>query len=264
MLYADINTTTPDINSSVIDINTTATAGDAPTAESGDAFADEFEMSLEEEFAAETPVDDFDPLSGYNRAMTAFNDILFTGVIFPVAKGYEFILPEPVRNAVSRFFSNLYFPIRFVNNVLQFKIKNAGEELARFGINTTLGLGGLFDPAKAWFELDAHPEDFGQTLGYYGVGSGFHIVLPLFGPSNLRDMFSMAPDLYVDPLNYWPGRGYNLFSNIGQSYSSQSFKILNESSLTYEQYESLKKDAVDLYPFMKNIYEQSRQKAIEE
>jgi phospholipid-binding lipoprotein MlaA len=228
------------------------------------AVFDDFESSLEDEFAEETPADDFDPLSGYNRVMTAFNDLLFTGVIIPVAKGYQFILPEEARRAVSRFFDNLYFPIRFANNLLQLKFINAGEEAARFGINTTLGIAGLFDPAKTWFDLEAHPEDFGQTLGYYGVGGGFHIVLPIFGPSNLRDTLSLLPDFYGDPINYWHYRGYNLFSSLQQSYAAQSYKILNESSLTYEQYESLKKDAVDLYPFLKNIYEQSRQKAIEE
>lgn len=228
------------------------------------ALFDAFENSLEAEFAEEVPVDDFDPLSGYNRVMTAFNDLLLSGVIIPVAKGYEFVLPLEARRAVSRFFDNLYFPIRFTNNLLQLKITNACEEAARFGINTTLGLAGLFDPAKNWFDLEAHPEDFGQTLGYYGVGGGFHIVLPVLGPSNLRDMLSLLPDFYADPINYWHYRGYNLFSNLGQSYAVQSYKILNESSLTYEQYESLKRDAVDLYPFLKNIYEQSRQKAIEE
>jgi phospholipid-binding lipoprotein MlaA len=228
------------------------------------ALFDEFESSLEDEFAVEAPADEFDPLSGYNRVMTAFNDLLFSGVVIPVAKGYAFILPEGVRRGVSRFFDNLYFPIRFTNNLLQLKIGNAGEEAARFAINTTLGVAGFFDPAKTWFQLEPHPEDFGQTLGYYGVGGGFHIVLPVFGPSNLRDTLSLLPDFYADPINYWHYRGYNLFSNLEQSYAVQSYKILNESSLTYEQYESLKKDAVDLYPFLKNIYEQSRQKAIEE
>lgn len=225
-----------------------------------DAFSNEFES----EFSNKTAKEEFDPLRGYNRFMTGFNDMFYTNVVFPVARGYEYIIPENGRLAVSRFYHNLKFPVRFVNNLLQLKFRNSAEELSRFVINSTAGLGGFFDPAQNWLELKPHNEDFGQTLGFYGVGGGFHIVLPFFGPSNLRDTLGLASDWYLDPSVYWDGRRWNLLDTYGQGLAATSLRILNESSFNYAAYESMKKDAVDLYPFFKNIYEQSREKAIQE
>jgi phospholipid-binding lipoprotein MlaA len=233
------------------------------TASAETAAADPFD-AFEEEFAAAEVTDDFDPLSGYNRAMTTFNDAFYTHVLFPVARGYRFVVPEDGRVAVQNFFDNLMFPLRFVNNVLQLKFKNSAEETGRFLINTTVGLLGFFDPAEKWFGLEEHDEDFGQTLGYWGVGAGPHIVLPILGPSNLRDTLSMAADWEVDPLVYQPERNYNLVGSDLEGLAVKSFDYLNSGSFQIEQYESLKKDAVDLYPFFKNIYEQSRKKKIEE
>ena len=232
-------------------------------AEETDAFEDDFEAAFEEEFEVKT-ADEFDPLHDYNRAMTTFNDGVYTNVLFPVARGYRYVLPEGGRKAVSNFFHNLHFPVRFVNNVLQIKLLNTGEETLRFAINSTVGLLGFFDPAEAWFGLERHDEDFGQTLGHYGVGSGFHIVLPFFGPSNLRDSVGMTVDWYIDPAVYWEFRYYNIYANYYEGLGVRSAELLNESSLHIEEYESLKKDAVDLYPFFKDIYRQNREKKISE
>ncbi|MDP7622381.1 MAG: VacJ family lipoprotein, partial [SAR324 cluster bacterium] len=155
-----------------------------------DEFEEEFGSSGEEVF---------DPLSGYNGVMTEFNDGFYVYFVDPVARGYRWVLPYAARSGVKNFFHNLLFPLRFVNNALQLKIKNAGEEFLRFSINSTIGILGFWDPAKDLFGLEAHEEDFGQTLGYYGVGGGFHVVLPFLGPSNLRDMFSLYPDMQMDP-----------------------------------------------------------------
>ena len=229
-----------------------------------DAFEDDLASEFEAEFAKSENANTFDPLSDYNRVMTGFNDTFYTKVVFPVARGYEDVVHEEARLSLSRFFDNLQFPIRFTNNLLQLKFQNSADELARFMVNSTLGVLGLYDPAKEWYGLEAHKEDFGQTLGHYGVGGGFHIVLPFFGPSNLRDTLSMVPDWYIDPTIHWDGRCHNLVDNYGEGVMVKSMYILNESSFEYPKYESLKKDAIDLYPFFKNIYEQSRQKAIEE
>jgi len=236
---------------------------DNRSVQSADAGFDQFD-EFEEEFAAEKPGEDFDPLSGYNRAMTTFNDAFYTHVLFPVARGYRYVVPEDGRVAISNFFDNLMFPLRFVNNLLQFKLKNSAEETGRFVINSTIGLLGLFDPAELWFGLEEHDEDFGQTLGYWGVGAGPHIVLPILGPSNLRDTLSMAADWEVDPLVYQPERNYNVVGSDLEGWGVKAFDYLNTGSFHIEEYESLKKDAVDLYPFFKNIYEQSRKKKIEE
>ena len=237
--------------------------GGSALADTTSEFPEAFSNGFEEEFATEEH-EEFDPLSGYNRTMTGFNDFFFTSILFPVSRVYEGAIPEEGRKALSRFYANLKFPVRFANNVLQLKVKHSAEELSRFVVNTTLGIGGLFDPASTWLGLKPHNEDFGQTLGHYGVGGGFHVVLPILGPSNLRDSVALVPDWYLDPANYISERAHNLLRDGNEAYILQTVGKLNESSLHYKEYESLKKDAVDLYPFLKNIYEQSRQKAIEE
>ncbi len=213
---------------------------------------------FEEEFGDATKQEVFDPLEGYNRAMTTFNDRLYFWVLKPIAQCYRWIVPECVRRGIDRFFTNLMYPVRLVNNVLQFKMKNAGEETLRFVTNTTIGVLGFWDPAKEWFDLDAHEEDFGQTLGYYGVGAGPHIVLPFLGPSNLRDTIALYPDTkYLDPKNIY-------LETTEQQVGVVVFEKVNNASLRIGEYESIKKDALDLYPFLRDGYEQIRIKEIEE
>ena len=241
----------------------------ADTDEEEEGFDDEFE----DEFGdAEKEV--FDPLSGYNTVMTEFNDGFYVYFVDPVARGYRWVLPDGARRGVNRFFHNLFFPIRFVNNVLQLKAKNAGEEFLRFVLNSTIGIFGIWDPAKEWFDLEAHEEDFGQTLGFYGVGGGFHVVLPFLGPSNVRDMFSLYPDMQMDPVYNVKNRPYNLPQNDGEylGYSRKTLqsaqltvlKTINRESLRIGQYANLKKDAIELYPFLRDVYEQNRAKLIKE
>lgn len=216
---------------------------------------DDFD-EFEEEFSEPGSEEVFDPLSGYNRLMTKVNDKLYFWVLKPVAKGYAWVVPEGPRRGVNRFFTNLLFPVRFVNNVLQLKLLNAGEETLRFLTNSTVGFLGFWDPAKNWFGLEAHPEDFGQTLGFYGVGSGFHIVLPLLGPSNLRDMIGLVPDFYLNPVTW--------IDDWEEEYAVKALGTVNKTSLHIGEYENLKKDAIDLYPFLRDIYEQNRDKKIRE
>ena len=232
-----------------------------------------FDDEFEDEFTA-SEQEIFDPLSGYNRVMTGFNDSFYINVLDPVARVYRWVLPGTARRGVKNFFHNLLFPLRFVNNALQLKATNAGEEFLRFSINSTIGILGFWDPAKEWFGLEAHEEDFGQTLGYYGVGGGFHVVLPLLGPSNLRDMFSLYPDLQMDPVNYVENRPYNFPKQEGeylgvsrqtlQAIDLTLLKTVNTESLRIGQYENLKKDAIELYPFLRDVYEQNRAKLIRE
>lgn len=229
-------------------LDTTQAVADADDIES------DFDLEAEFEEASSNPP--FDPLSGYNRVMTQVNDKVYFWALKPVAQGYRTVLPEPARLAVGRFFRNLLMPVRFTNNLLQLKPKQAATELARFAINSTFGLLGFADPAASNFDLQAYPEDFGQTLGHYGVGSGFHIVLPLLGPSNLRDTIGLIPDHFLDPITYVDGWETRL--------ALRSYKAVNHTSLHIGEYESLKKDAIDLYPFLRDGYEQRRNKLIEE
>jgi phospholipid-binding lipoprotein MlaA len=199
----------------------------------------------------------YDPISGYNRFMTQANDAILIWFVKPVALTYSFIIGEPLRQSIANFFDNLRFPVRFVNNLLQLKFNQTGTEISRFGVNMTIGVLGFFDPARSWLELYPCPEDFGQTLGYYGVGRGFHIVLPLLGPSNLRDAIGKVPDYFLDPVFY---------SRQKQEirYAAYGLKLVNMASLHIDEYEMLKKDALDLYILLRNAYEIKRLKEIEE
>ncbi|NQY93153.1 MAG: VacJ family lipoprotein, partial [Campylobacteraceae bacterium] len=134
-----------------------------------DKFDDDLEDEFDDEFDDEEIVVN-DPFSSYNRTMTYFNDVVYMNVLIPVSTGYSKVVPVVFRQGFSNMFDNLIFPVRFVNNILQLKFDNALEETGRFLVNSTLGLLGFFDPAKEELEWQAHNEDFGQTLGFYGVG----------------------------------------------------------------------------------------------
>lgn len=227
--------------------------------------SDEFDDEFADEFQ-DSKVEIFDPLSGYNRVMTSFNDGVYTYALNPVATGYTYVFPQTVRVGISNFFSNLLFPLRFANNLLQLKFQNSAEELGRFLINTTFGLAGFMDPAKTELGWEEHNEDFGQTLGHYGVGEGFHVVLPFLGPSNLRDMLGIVADSYVSPLSTTGSSDiqYKIPNNTLENVGITAATTVNSTSLRLGQYESIKKDALDLYPFLRDIYNQARKKQIEE
>lgn len=222
-----------------------------------DDFLEEFEEEMEVE-------DIYDPFNSYNRVMTSFNDGLFEYFLIPVAKGYKAVIHKEIRKSVDNFFNNLYYPSRVVNNLLQGKFSYASEETGRFIINSTIGIFGLFDPAKSQFNLEAHEEDFGQTLGFYGVGSGPHIVLPLLGPSNLRDALSLYPDSFLNPIDYTEREWYTLSDTFVEYLALRTYEQLNSTSLNIDEYEKIKEDAIDLYPYLREIYEQYREKQIRE
>jgi len=221
------------------------------------------EESFDDEFSEEK-TQDLDPLEYYNRAMTNFNDVVYTYALIPAANVYKKTIHEEVQISISNFFTNLMFPIRFVNNILQLKFQEAGEETGRFLLNTTIGFFGFFDPATETKDFPLHKEDFGQTLGYWGVGPGFHIVLPIFGPSNVRDLLGFTLDGYIDPGFSTDKRDLKLPNNLEKSLALKTLATINQNALNNGQYENLKKDALDLYPFLKNIYEQKRLHEIKE
>lgn len=231
-------------------------AGQSPEGSPGRASDTFDEFSEFDEFESEGAPEVFDPLIGYNRIMTQVNDRLYFWGLKPVAQAYGTAVPKFARQCVNRFFDNLGFPVRFVNNLLQLKLKGAGVETLRFGVNSTLGIAGFMDPAGTGLNLSPYEEDFGQTLGHYGLNGGFHLVLPVFGPSNFRDTLGRVPDGYLDPMNYMP-----------DSYAIEGVYVLdvvNGTSLRIGQYESFRKDAMDIYILFRNAYEQNRKKEIEE
>ena len=151
---------------------------------------------------ASPPVGDVgDPFEGFNRAMYAFNDKFDRFLLKPVAKGYRAVLPQVVRRSITNFFANLHEPIVILNDLLQGKFAQAVSDTGRFLTNTTVGVAGIFDPATS-FGMSKHDEDFGQTLGVWGVGDGAYLVLPFFGPSSIRDGVGIVADYEVYPPNY--------------------------------------------------------------
>lgn len=229
----------------------------------GYCYADEgMDESFLEEFEQES-VESYDPLEGYNRMMFAFNDRAYVYLINPVSKTYS-ILSKNVRLGIANVFDNLFYPVRVVNNLLQGKIAHSYEETKRFLINSSIGVLGVFDIASSEFNISRHHEDFGQTLGYWGVGAGPHIVLPLLGPSNFRDALSTLGDYYLD-LNVRLGNlEYKIPHNFLEESSIYVVKTINKNSLFIGLYDSFKKDSVDFYTFSRDFYERKRINDIKE
>lgn len=193
-----------------------------------------------------------DPIESFNRGAFWSNDKFYFYLLKPVARAFR-IIPEPARVSLSNFFSNYSTPPRFVNCGLQLKFKYAGTELARFVLNTTIGIGGLFDPARSYLGLMKKDEDFGQTLGVYGVGPGLYLVLPLLGPSNLRDGIGLIVDSAMNPVGYIAG-GIGALAVLG----GQILDTVNATSLDRDTYEGIKRDSLDPYLFIRDAYAQNR------
>ena len=195
-----------------------------------------------------------DPLEGYNRAMFGLNDGLDKILFKPVATGYKAVMPDFARTGVSNFFANLGDVWIGINNILQGKLGSGVSDLGRFTINTTAGILGLFDVASS-AGLEKHNEDFGQTLGRWGVGSGAFVVLPFFGASNIRDGFSrLLVDWHGDPL--WYVRNIPTRNElIGARVFSDRANLLDVSRLAEEA-------ALDHYAYVRDAYVQRRRSLI--
>ena len=223
-------------------------------ASNGDDFEERSRVPPKSEESSGTLADPFEPI---NRVFFHFNDKLYFWVLKPMATGYKAVVPQLGRVGVRNFFYNLAFPIRFVNCLLQGKINSAGLELTRFSINTIMGMAGFFDLASSNMKIKRHDEDFGQTLGVYGLGPAFYLHWPVFGPSSLRDTFGLVGDGFFDPVNYIvPDLKYNT--------AVKAYKTINKASLTIGDYEDLKEAALDPYVAIKDAYYQHRQTKIKE
>jgi phospholipid-binding lipoprotein MlaA len=144
------------------------------------------------------PTDPEDPFEGFNRAIYGFNETVDGLVLKPAAQGYNAIMPDPLSKGVSNFFSNLEDVVVVFNDILQLKLEQAAQDSARIFFNSTIGLLGFIDVSSG-MDLPKHQEDFGQTLGYWGVGPGPYLVLPFFGPRDVRDTAGLVADIYVNP-----------------------------------------------------------------
>lgn len=199
-----------------------------------------------------------DPLEKWNRFWFGFNDILYLYIAKPAYDAWAFITPDGVRQGISNFWHNLLFPVRFVNNLLQFRFQEAGVEFGRFVINSTAGLGGFADVAKREKTVvPVHPEgeDFGQTLGYWGIGHGFYIVWPFIGPSSLRESVGWAGDYMLHP---GTAAGILLAQPWYVTTGGQAGFFFNDLNEVLPTYMALKDAAVDPYIMMREAYVRHR------
>lgn len=198
-----------------------------------------------------------DPYEHFNRKMFAFTLKLDRHVLAPVARAYRDHTPAWSQAAVRNGLDNADAPVVFANDVLQGKLKRAGNTFGRFFINTVFGLGGLRDIAKSEFNIQGHKEDFGQTLAVWGVNEGPYIVLPLLGPSNPRDLFGSAVDIFLDPTYYLTYDG-----ELAVSLSRGFLDVVDARSRTLDATAELERTSIDYYSAIRSLYRQNRASAI--
>ena len=194
-----------------------------------------------------------DPFESMNRGIYQFNEGLDKAILKPVAQGYRAVLPQFVRSSVSNFFSNINDILVALNNLLQGKFTTAFSDFGRIAINSTLGIGGLFDVASE-AGIEKHDEDFGQTLGWWGFSDGPFIVLPFFGPSNMRDTVGRVVDYFTDPITYVRPRPVR--------YGLWGTRIVNRRAELLDASTILEAAALDPYEFVRDAYAQRRRNLI--
>lgn len=225
----------------------TSSAQDITSSDDYVDYEDDWDSDIEEEIP--------DPYESYNRVIFKFNNTVYDYLLTPISRGYDFLLPKKVRGRIDKLFSNIRMPIRFFNNLFQRKFSAASTEMNRFLINSTIGLGGLFDPAGSVFNLETHVEDFGQTLGHYGMGPGNYIVWPIVGPSGSRDSIGFIVDIAFSPLTWL---------SIPREEVLAVKYVNNYSYNVRDDYQDIIKQAIDPYISIQHAYTQNRKKKVEE
>jgi len=197
-----------------------------------------------------------DPWQGWNRGVQSFNDDLDNVILKPMAKAYQWVTPKPVDEGVTNFFSNIDDIGVTINDFMQFKMMQGGMDASRFLVNTTVGVAGVFDVA-GMMNLPKHNEDFGQTLGAWGVPSGSYLVLPFFGPSSPRDAIGLLGDALMNPLTY-----IGFIGGAAVNAATAGSRVVEVTDTRADLLTSEKivdEAAVDRYDFIKNAYQQHRQ-----
>jgi phospholipid-binding lipoprotein MlaA len=207
----------------------------------------------DEDFDLESDGSRIDPFEGANRSIMLFNQQVDTFLLEPLTTGYRFLVPRPARRSIRNVFLNLNSPSILVNDLLQLRFRDAAETAGRFVLNTTVGWGGLFDAGKAagW---ERHESDFGQTLALAGVKSGPYLVLPLMGPSTVRDGLGDVVDRFFQPLTYFLGPGQQLILGGGSGFTTRAAYA--------EELAALEASSVDFYAALRSVYLQSRRAEI--
>lgn len=198
-----------------------------------------------------------DPIEPVNRFIFGLNDVLDRVLFEPLAKGYKAVLPKPVRDGVQNFMRNLASPLIVANSLLQGKFGDAGVATSRFLLNTTVGIGGLVDVASA-NGLKYKNEDFGQTLGTWGAGEGFYLVLPVFGPSSLRDTTGLVVDSLADPVRIVADNTDHMWIY----YAREGLEGLDNRSRLIEAIDDMRRNSLDYYAAARSAYTQKRNSLI--
>lgn len=197
-----------------------------------------------------------DPWEGFNRKMFALNDTFDSALMVPAAKAYRTVTHKKQRKGIRNFIANLRTPVTLVNDVLQGEFGRAGKTASRFVINSTIGFGGMGDPAER-LGIEQHSEDFGQTLAVWGVDSGPYVVLPFFGPTTVRDGFGSAFDVAADPAIWIRTEPAQYFR-----YSRTGVGLLSAREPLIEPLADIKADSLDYYASIRSFYLQSRKREI--
>ena len=207
---------------------------------------------LEDPFASESDAPDMpDPFEDYNRFMFDFNEGFYDNLMEPVVRGYRDAVNEGVRMGISNIFDNAMAPLKLVSSFLQGDLDKAGRVIGRTIINTTLGLGGMFDVADKAFGIKDVNEDLDQVLGSYGVSTGPYVVLPLFGPSNVRNIFGRVGGIFLSPTYHFaPG----VEVGGGLTVTDQ----INDTSFIVDDIEQLEESTIDKYESVRDFYGQYR------
>jgi phospholipid-binding lipoprotein MlaA len=214
-------------------------------------FADEkARAETKEDGVPDDTVGEWDPWEPFNEKTFSFNRQVDRFVLKPVAKGYNAALPDLIRGGIANMFDNLDVTRRLVNNVLQLKFEGAGQELARFAINSTVGIAGFFDVAGHLFDIAKSDRDTGQTLGIYGIGNGPYLVLPLLHPFTVRDFVGFLFDEAMYPLDY--------FIPIGAIVGMTLTETVSDRAANIDRFEGIEDSVVDLYGSVRNAYFQRR------
>ena len=203
----------------------------------------------------------------FSRGTLKFNQAFDKAIFKPIAKGYR-VLPQPIRTGTNNFVSNLRSLLTFSNNVLQGDFKSAGNTAGRFAINTTVGILGVFDPAsKMGFEKKSR-EDFGQTLGVWGAGTGCYFVLPILGPTTTRDAVGLVGNVFIDPVYYLTHNSETDIVVGNENLSEHNYyyyrgtDAVDFRSKNIESFDSLEENSIDFYASLKSLYLQNRQQRI--
>ncbi len=194
-----------------------------------------------------------DPLEPLNRATHDFNMTVDRFILKPIAQVYRAIFPKPIRKGITNALDNLQAPLIFANDILQGEFDRGGVTLGRFITNSTIGIAGLFDPATK-MGMEKHTEDFGETLAVWGVGEGFYLVLPFFGPSNPRDALGRGVEFFGDPVSI--ALEDNDLKEV--SYARTGLEVVDYRERNIETLEDLERNTGDLYATMRSAYRQNR------